>query len=139
MESRRFGRLTVTPERLVEFPAGLIGFEELREYLMVEETAWMPLRFLVACDDPELAFPVLPAPLCAPDYAPTFPAEAFGLIGALGGEPLEVLAVCTLAADTQTLHANLQGPILLNPATRLGCQVVLHDSPYSLRHLLGAV
>jgi len=32
--------------------------------------------------------------------------------------------------------ANLLGPLVLNPAARLGIQLVLVDSPYSTRHPL---
>ena len=138
LESRRFGSLEIQPENLVTFPTGLLGFEEFHEYLRVEPEALAPLMFLVACDDPEVAFPILPGVLCLASYAPAIPPEALKTIGADEGGFLEVLAICGLAPDTGTLHANLQGPVVINPETRLGCQVVLHDSPYSLRHLLGA-
>jgi flagellar assembly factor FliW len=137
LESRRFGRLEVDPARVVVFPAGLLAFEDLHEYLRVEPEALAPLAFLVACQDPEVAFPILPAAMCLAGYAPSFPAEALAAIGAGERDPLEVLAICAQAPDTGVLHANLRGPVLINPATRLGCQVVLHDSPYELRHLLG--
>jgi len=51
-------------------------------------------------------------------------------------DPVELLLVVSLAPDTGTLHANLRGPLLINPATRIGCQTVLHDAPYSLRYIL---
>ncbi len=139
LESRRFGRLEVLPDQLVTFPVGFLGFEEFHQYLRVAPEGLEPLAFLVACDDPEVAFPVLPVTLCLPGYSATFPPEGLAAIGASSADGLEVLAICSLAADTGTLHANLKGPILVNPDTRLGCQVVLHESPYSLRHLLGAV
>lgn len=137
-ESRRFGRLEISPDRLVIFPAGLLGFEEFREYLRLAPEALQPLSFLVACGDPEVAFPVLPARLCLPEYAPAFPPEALEALGDGRGDPLEVLAIVSLAPDTGTLHANLRGPVLINPATGIGCQVVLHDTAYSLRHLVGS-
>jgi flagellar assembly factor FliW len=136
--SRRFGPLEIFPERIVRFPAGLLGFEELTEYLHVAPEALEPLTFLVALEDPEVAFPVLPANLCLSDYAPPLPSEALALIGLNPDEEPEVLVICSLAPDTGTLHANLQGPLVINCAMRVGCQVVLHDSQYNLRHLLGA-
>jgi len=138
LQSRRFGPLEAPAERLVHFPAGLLGFEELTEFLMHAPEGLHPIRFLVACADPEIAFPILPAALCAADYAPQLPAEVRPLLGAGPADPLEVLALLTLVPETGTLHANLRGPVVINAATRRGCQVVLHDSPYSLRHLLGA-
>jgi len=136
LQSQRFGPLQVPPDRLYQFPAGLLGFEEFTEYLLHAPELLHPIRFLVACGDPDLAFPVLSAAVCAPDYAPPLPAEVWPLIGAQTEDRLELLAVLTLDPETATLHANLRGPVVINPATRRGCQVVLHDSPYSLRHLL---
>jgi flagellar assembly factor FliW len=138
LESRRFGRLEVSADQVLTLSAGLLGFEELREFCVVAPEALQPLTFLVSCDDPGVAFPVLPARMCLADYAPTIPPDAREAVQAEPGQALEILAICAVAQDTLTLHANLRGPVLINPARRLGYQVVLHDSPYSLRHLLGA-
>jgi flagellar assembly factor FliW len=130
--------MEVGEEQVLSLPAGLLGFEEFVEYCLLAPEALHPLMFLVACDNPEVTFPVLPARMCLADYAPALPRESLEAVGAGPAQPLEILAICALAQDTMTLHANLRGPVLVNPATRLGCQVVLHDTPYSLRHLLGA-
>jgi len=53
----------------------------------------------------------------------------WSLLGAGTEDLLEVLAVLTLDPETATLYANLRGPVVINPATKRGCQVVLHDSP----------
>jgi flagellar assembly factor FliW len=138
LTSRRFGRLEVVPDHVVTFPGGLLGFEEFHTYLRVAPEALEPLTFLVACNDPEVAFPVFPATLCLPDYGPAFPPEALAAVEGGPGDPLEVLVILSLDAEIGTLHANLRGPLLINPTTRIGCQVVMHDATYSLRHLVGA-
>jgi flagellar assembly factor FliW len=136
--SRRFGRLEVFPDQILHFSPGLLGFEELQAYCLVAPEALRPLMFLVACDDPEVAFPVLPARMCLAEYTPILPPEALEAVGAVTDEGLDILAICAMAPDTMTLHANLRGPVLINMQKRLGYQAVLPDSPYSLRHLLGA-
>lgn len=138
IESRRFGPLEVWPDKVITFPMGLIGFEEFRQYVLVAPEGLEPLSFLVALDDPDVAFPVLPGELCLPGYAPTIPSETLDIIGGGPGGHVEILAICATAPDTGTLHANLRGPVVVNPATRTACQAVLHDGNYSLRHLLGA-
>lgn len=138
LESRRFGRLEIRAEHVVGFPAGLLGFEEYREYLIVQPSGLEPLSFLVSCENPDVAFPVLPAHLCLAGYAPPIPAHALETVRAETGQEIELLAICTMAPDTGTLHADMRGPVVLNPTRRLACQVVLDGSAYSLRHLLGA-
>ncbi len=139
LESRRFGRLEVYPDQILYFRYGLLGFEELQEFCIVAHPPLHPLTFLLACDVPDVAFPVLPARTCLPEYVPVLTAEALEAVGATSPDALDLLAICAVAPDTTTLHANLRGPLLVNPETRRGYQAVLHDSPYSLRHLLGAV
>ena len=138
LESRRFGQVEIYPDQLLSFPYGLLGFEELHEFCIVAHEPLQPLTFLVACEVSEVAFPILPAWTCLADYAPPLPAEALEAVGAASPDTLTLLAICAVAPDTMTLHANLRGPLLINPATRRGYQAVLQDSPYSLRHLLGA-
>ncbi len=138
LESRRFGWLEVSPDQVVQFPHGLLGFEELREFCIVAPEALQPLQFLVACDLPDVAFPILPAHSCLATYAPNLSMDALEAVGAARADDVAILAICAVAPDTMTLHANLRGPVLINPATRQGYQAVLHDSAYSLRHLLGA-
>jgi flagellar assembly factor FliW len=138
LESRRFGRLEVYPDQVLHFPHGLLGFEELQEFCILAPPPLQPLTFLVALDVPDVAFPILPARSCLPEYAPTLPADALDAVGAASPNSVNLLAICAVAPDTMTLHANLRGPLLINPQTRWGYQAVLHDSPYSLRHLLGA-
>ncbi len=138
VESRRFGRLEVYSEQVVLFPHGLLGFEELQEFCVLAHPPLQPLIFLVALDVPDVAFPILPARACLSDYAPTIPLDALDAVGAASVEDINLFAICAVAPDTMTLHANLRGPLLINPHTRRGHQAVLHDSPYSLRHLLGA-
>ncbi len=138
LESRRFGWLEVYPDQVLLFPHGLLGFEELREFCIVAPEALQPLTFLVACDVPDVAFPILPAHSCLADYSPQLSMDALETVGAASLDEAKLLAICAVAPDTMTLHANLRGPILINPTTRRGYQAVLHESAYSLRHLLGA-
>jgi flagellar assembly factor FliW len=137
LDSRRFGPLEVRPEAVIRCPSGLLGFEEIREYILVQPDGLEPLSFLVACENPDVAFPVLAGELCQPGYAPAIPTHVLETVGAATRQELEILAICTMAPDTGTLHANLRGPVVLNPTSRLACQVALDDSAYSLRHLLG--
>jgi flagellar assembly factor FliW len=138
LESRRFGRLEVWPDKIISFPTGVIGFEDYHEYVLVQPAGLEPLSFLVAYENPEVAFPVLPAELCQAGYAPEIPPAVLEGLGLGPTGPFELLAICTTAPDTGTLHANLRGPVIVNPAARIAGQVVLHDNAYSLRHLLGA-
>ncbi len=138
LESRRFGSVLVAEEEIVRFPEGLPGFEELREFLLLSPPDLTPVQFLVALQDPEISFPLLAAGLCLAGYAPRLDAGDLGGLGTADASGLAIYAILTFHPEGEEVTANLRAPILINPAARIGRQMTLVDSTYSLRHpLLG--
>jgi flagellar assembly factor FliW len=138
LESRRFGSLPVADEEILRFPEGLPGFEELREFLLLSPPDLAPVQFLVSLQVPEIIFPILPASLCLGKYAPTIDAADCHDLGAADGSAFAIYAILTFHHEREEVTANLRAPVLINPLARLGRQVTLVDSTYSLRHpLLG--
>lgn len=136
LESRRFGQVQVHEEAVIRFPDGLPGFEELRRFLLLTVPDLEPVQFLVSIDDAEISFSLLPAPLCAPGYAPDFRAGDLEPLGAADGAAVTAYAILTFHHEGERVTANLRAPVLINPATRVGRQVTLSDSTHSLRHEL---
>ena len=64
IESPRFGTLEVEPSRIIEFPRGLIGFEECKRFSLFHPEGETPSYFILqSLDDPVLAFHIAdPAP-----------------------------------------------------------------------------
>ncbi|MFB3816363.1 MAG: flagellar assembly protein FliW [Candidatus Methylomirabilales bacterium] len=136
VESRRFGCVPVAEENVLRFPEGLPGFEGLREFLLVAPAELAPVQFLVPLADPEISFPILPARLCLADYAPALGAAELDGLQTDRPADLALYAILTFDQAHEQVTANLRAPILLNPAARLGRQVILPDATYALRHAL---
>ncbi|MCR3920906.1 MAG: flagellar assembly protein FliW, partial [Firmicutes bacterium] len=51
-------------------------------------------------------------------------------------DDIEVYSIVTVPDNPADMTTNLMAPLLINEATGLGCQVVLHDSQYTTRHHL---
>jgi flagellar assembly factor FliW len=136
LESRRFGQMEVREEAVIRFPDGLPGFEELHRFLLLSLPELEPVQFLVSIDDTEISFPVLPAPLCVPDYAPDVRAADLEPLRAAEGSAVTTYVILTFHHEGERVTANLRAPVLINPASRVGRQVTLSDSTHSLRHEL---
>ncbi|HYL81272.1 MAG TPA: flagellar assembly protein FliW [Candidatus Acidoferrum sp.] len=136
LESRRFGSVPVTEEDIVRFAEGLPGFEELREFLFVRPEDLAPVQFLVSCENPEICFPILAVQLCLPGYAPRLDPAQLEALGVADPAAVEWHAILTFHQECEGLTANLRAPVLINPSRRIGRQVTLTDSTYSLRHSL---
>jgi len=126
----------VQNENVVHLPLGLLGFENIKHYALLENDGESPFRWLQVIDQPDLAFLVLPGLEIFPDYEPDVPAEDVKFLGLNSPEDALVFNVVTLSAKGSAT-ANLKGPIVINRFTLKGKQVVLANaSRYSIQHPL---
>lgn len=114
------------------FPEGLLGFSSHRYFVFAPyqpaDGSASPFFVLQAKED-DLSFPLIAPRLLASDYTLTPPAEVLAKIGAGSTADLAVFAIVTLREPIEQITVNLQGPILLNPVSRLGLQVVAEQYP----------
>jgi flagellar assembly factor FliW len=136
VKTTRFGTLTIEPERIIHFPLGLVGFETLQRFVLIDSDEIAPMRWLQAVDEPSLAFLVVEPQLFFPDYLVSVTADERKVVGL--GEADEAVVACLVVvpADPREMTINLMGPLIMNPEKRLGKQAVLHDSAYSPRQRL---
>ena len=122
----RFGTIKVPEERIFFFPRGLIGFEHLKRYARLDSTKGPSIQWLQAVDDPETAF-LVSAPTT---YLPSFElrigeADASrALSEGLDLQELETLTILHVDRKNRSLHVHVQAPLLLDPGSRKGVQVV---------------
>ncbi len=118
----RFGQIEVPEERVIIFPQGLLGFPELKRYILMDYKD-TDVKWLQAVDDPDVAFIVINPFLLDPGYRLEVSEEVKEFIGLGDAEALAVLVI--LRIDDARLKANLQGPIVINSMNRRGVQLVL--------------
>lgn len=136
VETNRLEAVTVANENIVHLPLGLLGFESIKRYALLQNANENPFRWLQVIDQPDLAFLVLPALEVFPEYEPDVPAEDVKFLGLKSPDDALVFNIVTLAAKGSAT-ANLKGPIVINRFTLKGKQVVLANAArYSIQHPL---
>lgn len=137
LDTTRFGVLEVKEDDLIEFPAGIPGFPDMRKYVLIENSEGRIFHIMQSVDDPALAFVLIDPALFVADYKAEVATDEVAELQIGPDDEAVVLAIVTVPRDNPAaMTANLQAPIVLNPRTRLGRQVVLADSPYGIRHPL---
>lgn len=116
------------------FPKGLLGFEGLERYTIVDNHECRPFRWLQSLDVPELSFVIVSPVVFFPDYRVAVHAKEVADIAVDDPQDVEIYVIVTVPARLEEMTANLQGPILLNTANRRGKQLVLTDSSYTVCH-----
>lgn len=132
----RFGEVRLDGDRLITFPAGLLGFADCRRYALADLPG-RPVAFklLQSVDEPELAFLVLPLDLAAGPIGRDDLEQACDELG-LESSTLVALALVTLRQQDGKVHfsINLKAPLLIDSRRQLGRQHVFAGDAYALRH-----
>ncbi len=129
-----------TPPRLayseLRLPAGLLGFERFKDYLLVARAEEAPFRRLEVKDNASLMFIVIEPAFVLPDYRPDIPASDAEFLELLSPEEALVYNIVTLQGPGRAT-VNLKGPIVINRRTNVAKQVVLANAAeYSVEHPL---
>jgi len=128
IDSGKLGPIQFVEDQVITFTRGLLGFSDYHRYILLSRTETAPLSVLHCLDQPELAFLVTD---------PAKPINGLNLgrlnatlqeLKAWGREDLQVFVTFTIPPGRPTeATANFSSPILINPRTRLGKQVLLEN------------
>lgn len=134
VQTTRFGPVEVDESRLIEFPAGLLGFSSARRFALLQPDERGVFFWLQSAENPDLAFVVTDPALWTDDFAAPLRPEQTAEIGL--SDPGEGQVFVIVNRRGSALTANMQGPLVISSVTRRGVQVVLAERRWSTRHEL---
>jgi flagellar assembly factor FliW len=127
------GPVDVDERQQIHFPAGILGFENLRDYVLLD-AAQPPFYWLQSLDVVEIAFILINPRIFRPDYSLEVDPAELQALGVTAEEQILDFAIVTIPEDPMEMTANLQGPILINRTTRTGRQTISTDPTRQVRH-----
>jgi flagellar assembly factor FliW len=133
----RFGELEVPEDQLFTFPMGILGFANLKSFIIIEREESRPFKWLQSVDDPSTAFVIGDPLLFYPSYrAEVRRAELSSIHPIEDEKDLALSVIMTITPDPQNISSNMLAPIIINLANRRGMQYVLNDKRYPVRYHL---
>nr|AID56214.1 flagellar assembly factor FliW [Leptospira sp. GIMC2001] len=133
--SKPFGKIQIYPEQILEFPDGLLGFENYNEFALIEENEESPFKWLQSVREQSLAFIVIQPELFIDDYKPLIPEdELLSMDLKSVDEGLKFVIVTIPVENPQAMTANLQGPIIINKKTSKAKQFISRDDRHPVRY-----
>ena len=125
-----FGEVFYDPEKVVRFPEGLVGFERLRDFVVLPNRGKDdPLFCFQSVDEPHLSFLLINPALFFPDYQIVPGSEELEKLAIRDSDPYFVLTTITFH-DDQSITLNLLAPVIYTPKTDRALQVILDGSGY---------
>jgi flagellar assembly factor FliW len=133
VNTKAYGLVDVDEGQKINFPQGLLGFESLKDYVLLDAER-QPFYWLQSVDVEQIAFVLVNPFIFRSDYEANIDDEELKQIGISDQQKALVFAIVTIAADGSSMTANLQGPLIINRNTRLGLQAVLTDPRWKTKH-----
>ncbi|MBW7573339.1 flagellar assembly protein FliW [Caproiciproducens faecalis] len=123
-------------QNIIHFEEGILGFEDIREYLLYHEDESGIIWNLQAahCDVPSFVV-VDPYPIVN-DYHPVFPESELAYFGEADAENLCVLVVAVIKPNLNESVINLKAPIVIDVNTKKAKQIILDNTEYPIRYKL---
>lgn len=137
INTKIFGEIEIAEEKLIEFPNGILGFEDLKTFTLVydvEKEDRKTVMWLQSIEEPNFAMPVVNPMYVIENYNPTVEDELLKCIGEFAEEELIIVATMTVPSDLTKMTANLKAPIIINSATKKGCQIIVENDEYKIKH-----
>ncbi len=134
----RFGEVEYDPANLLHFPAGLVGFPNLRDFVVMPNKKEGPLFWIQSIDDPDIAFVLTDPTNFFLEYRVVPEESEKNMLRIENVEDCYVLTVVTVPPD-QKITLNLAAPILFSPKSNRAIQVILENTDYKTKTPLPSI
>ena len=131
--TKAYGLIDVDERQRITFPHGLLGFENLKDYVLLDAER-QPFYWLQSLEVERVAFILVNPFLFRPDYELDIDDEELKDIGIDKAEEALIFSIVTIPADGSPMTANLQGPLVINREARLARQSILTDQRWKTKH-----
>ncbi|MBQ8166063.1 MAG: flagellar assembly protein FliW [Lachnospiraceae bacterium] len=135
-ETKFFGTIDIEDDKIINFPNGIIGFENLKNFALIydsEREERSKISWLQSMEEPLMVLPVI-NPLDLMDaYTPTIEDELMKNIGDPADADLLIFVTLSIPSDIEKMTANLKAPFIINTVERKAMQVIVENSEYPVK------
>lgn len=124
IDTSRFGPLSIQPQDLLEFPAGLVGLEACRQWVLLADAQNDALGWLQSATRAEIAVAVVSPRRFVPDYQVRVSRSEIAPLELADVKQAQVLAI--VGKNEYSITLNLKAPLVINLSRHLGRQVVVN-------------
>lgn len=137
INTSRFGDVEVDENLVFNFIEPILGYEKLSKFVLLDHTPDSPFKWLQSTEDPDIAFPVTFPAYFDIKYEFVIPEEKAKKLELTNAENLLSFNItCVPQGNPQNATVNLIGPIVINIDNKMGMQLVLSNTNYSIKHYL---
>jgi len=133
IDTLRFGKIEIDENRIFKFALPIIGFNELKDFIILDLNKDSFFKWLQSVEDPALAFPVVSVFSMNIDYSIDLSDSVIEALKIKNTESLLVMNIASIPQNNpQGATINLLAPVVFNLDELLAGQVILSGSGYDI-------
>lgn len=137
IETSKFGRITVSEDKLFNFVLPVVGFDELSQFVLLEHSESSVFKWLQSIENSMLAFPIVSCANLSFDYVIDLPDAAVEALKIEDVDDLLVMNVASIpSSEPDAATINLLAPLVFNVKNKLAGQIILSGSGYEVNYPL---
>lgn len=133
IQTTRFGELQVDKNDILSFPEGILGFEQLKKFFIVDPGDSTLILWLQSIDDKSVAFPIIEPKIFDPNYVVRLLPAELNSLEIESVQEARIYSILTIPKDVTKMSANLKAPVIINSAQKMARQIVLQDNKLSVK------
>lgn len=130
----RFGSSETSESKIITFPYGLPGFEELRKFIIVEVDETRPIYWLQSIENKHIALPVIVSLAILNDYNINIREHELDDLELDSPDDILILNVVVIPEDITKMTVNLAAPVVINAKRGIGKQIIIDAAELPLRY-----
>ncbi|NFI95840.1 flagellar assembly protein FliW [Clostridium botulinum] len=134
--SKVHGNIEYEEKDKITFKKGILGFENLKEYILVDLKECEPFKLLQSLEDENVGLIVVSPFEFLKNYETKLNTEEIKRLEIRSEEEVALVTTVTLNSDPKKITTNLKAPLIINISNNLGEQIILDNSDYKIKHLL---
>ncbi len=127
LQTRQFGEIEIDDDSIYNFPNGILGFEEIKKYVLISEEETAPFKWLISIDEPSIGFPLL---------SPFYLDLEYNIGKNIDLEKYVLFAIITLNDENGNISANLKAPLVFDIENMTAEQIILPFEKYSTNFVI---
>ncbi|MFT9494656.1 flagellar assembly protein FliW [Anaerosolibacter sp.] len=137
LQTKYFGEIEINNDTVIEFPDGIPGFEQYKQYAIIKNPdEENPLHWLQCMEDGDLTFVVINPFMAKEDYDFYLPDSMIEKLRISDIKDVMVLSFVTIPEEITKMTINLKAPLIINIHSKLGKQLILDDAVYPAKYLV---
>lgn len=137
IQTKFHGEIEVSTDQLWNFPKGIPGFEQEKEFLLIPIEGNSIFQVLQSSNTSSVAFIVTNPYKLVMDYSFDLDEPTIDLLNIGKPEDIFVLGILTLKQPFEKSTINLQAPLIFQMNNRIAKQMILNDNRFTTRHVIG--